>query len=70
MEATHVVTGAMKNTAIDKLYEETGLETLEKRREHQKLILMYKICNRLTPNCLYNILPTVHDQTTYDMRSI
>ena len=43
VHAALIFSGAMKNTAIAKLYEETGWETLSKRREHQKLFCMYKI---------------------------
>ena len=39
--SARVVTGALKSAPINKLYEETGWQTLAKRREYQKLILMF-----------------------------
>ena len=67
LAAARVVTGALKSTPIEKIYEETGWETLAKRREHQKLVLLYKIFNRLTPDYLYNVLPKTPEQTAYNM---
>ena len=59
MTAARIVTGAMKTTPIEKLYEETGWETLSKRRERSKQIMMYKIVHKLTPSYLYSFLPNI-----------
>ena len=58
-EAARIVTGGTKLTSVEKLYEETGWETLSKRREHHKLCLFYKIVNREAPEYLCNLLPDV-----------
>ena len=69
LTAARTVTGAMKTTPAAKLYEETGWETLEKRRERSKLTLMYKIINRLTPQFLFDILPDLPDDNPrYNLR--
>ena len=71
LAAARVVSGAMKTTPIVKLYEETGWESLSKRRETSKLIQMYKIVHNLTPNYLRNIFPHIPTPDTafnYDTR--
>ena len=57
LTAARIITGAMLTTSNEKLYEETGLVTLAKRRETFKLTQMYKINNNLAPNYLSNISP-------------
>ena len=59
LAAARIVTGAMRTTANVKLYEETGWETLSKRRERNKLIFMYKIVNNLSPNYFQNLIPNI-----------
>ena len=59
LTAARIVTGAMRTTPSAKLYEETGWETLSRRRELSKLTMMFKIVNRLTPSYLYAALPNV-----------
>jgi hypothetical protein len=53
VEAGRIITGLRVNSSRSKLYSELGWEPLYKRREKQKLILLYKIINGLTPD--YNI---------------
>ena len=43
IEATRIVTGATKLCSIAKLYEDTRWETLQVRRNRQKLIIFYKM---------------------------
>ena len=59
LAAARIVTGAMKTTPSEKLYEETGWEKLSDRRERSKRIMMYKIVHKLTPSYLYTALPNV-----------
>ena len=59
LTAARTVTGAMRTTPNVKLYEETGWETLAKRRERTKLIFMYKIVNNLTPDYLRHSIPNI-----------
>ena len=71
LTAARIVSGAMRTTPNEKLYEETGWETLAKRRERSKLIIMYKIVHGLTPNYLHAILPNTPVQevnTRYNTR--
>ena len=57
LAAARVISGALRTTSNMKLYEETGLTQLAKRRETSRLILMYKIKNNLVPGYLSNIFP-------------
>jgi hypothetical protein len=45
VEAGRIITGLRVNSSRSKLYSELGWEPLYKRREKQKLILLYKIIN-------------------------
>lgn len=56
--AALLCTGAYRRTSYDKLLVELGWETLETRRRYQRLVLMYKMQNGLTPGYLSNMLPT------------
>ena len=59
LAAARIVTGAFAGTANTKLYEELGWQTLAKRRENAKLIIMYKIENNLVPNSLRSAIPGI-----------
>ena len=49
--------GAMRGTSKEKLYQELGLESLEKRRWYRKLCYFYKIFNKQSPTYLLNVIP-------------
>lgn len=69
-EALRIVTGGTKLCSTQKLYDETNCETLTKRRYKQKLCLLYKIINGLTPNYLYELLPPrVQQFSRYPLRN-
>ena len=51
------ITGAIRGTSKEKLCQELGLESLEKRRWYQKLCYFYKIFNKQSPTYLLNIIP-------------
>ena len=51
------ITGAIRGTSKEKLYQELGLESLEKRRWYRKLCYFYKIFNKQSPTYLLNIIP-------------
>jgi hypothetical protein len=51
------VTGTWKGTNRSKLYDELGWESLSDRRKKQRLVLLYKIINNLTPSYLRDKLP-------------
>ena len=59
-EAARITTGATKLVSVQKLYDETGWETLEIRRRKHRLVLFYKMYNNISPLYLSSIvLPTV-----------
>ena len=70
IEAMRIVTGATKLCSIEKLYKDTGWETLQTRRNKQKLQIFYKMVNRIGPNYLNNLVPPlVQDNSHYSLRN-
>lgn len=68
-EAARIVTGTTKLVSLDKLYRETGWQTLEVRRTKHKLCLFYKMSNNLTPAYLTSLIPQTFENTvTYNLR--
>ena len=55
--STLAITGAIRGTSKEKLYQELGLESLEKRRWYRKLCYFYKIFNKQSPTYLLNVIP-------------
>ena len=51
LEAVRIATGATKLVSVQKLYDETGWETLEIRRRKHRLVLFYKMYNNISPPC-------------------
>ena len=51
------ITGAIKGTSRERLYEELGLETLRDRRWYRKLVLFFNIFKGEAPLYLKNLLP-------------
>ena len=51
------ITGAIRGTSSEKLYQELGLESLRSRRWLRKLCLFYKIYKNKSPSYLYNLIP-------------
>ena len=49
LEAARIVTGGTKLCSIQRLYDETKWETLQKHRTKHKLCQLYKMINGLTP---------------------
>ena len=62
------ITGAVRGTSTEKLYNELGLETLEKRRWYRKLCCFYKVYKSHSPKYLFNIIPLT--VSTYNTRNI
>ena len=50
------ITGAIRGASAEKLYNEVGLETLEKRRWYRKLCCFYKVYKSHSPKYLFNII--------------
>ena len=61
------ITGAIRGTSTEKLYNELGLETLEKRRWYRKLCCFYKVYKSHSPKYLFNIIPVT--VSIYNTRS-
>lgn len=71
LEAIRTIVGAVRGTSHQKLYEESGFCSLEKRRERHKIIFYYKIINGMCPDYLLSILPgLVADGNPYHRRRL
>ena len=55
--AALAITGAIRGTSKEKLYQELGLEYLSSRRWFRRLCLFYKILNNKQPSYLFNLVP-------------
>ena len=70
IKAGRIITGVRCNSSRQILYRELGWETLENRRNKQKLILFYKILNGLTPAYLYELVqPYLPRHSGYNLRN-
>ena len=70
IEAMRTVTGATKLCSIGKLYDDTGWESLEARREKQKLIIFFKMVHGLCPDYLNQLVPDlVQSRSLYSLRN-
>ena len=56
--STLAITGAIRGASKEKLYQEVGLETLEKTRWYRKLCRFFKIFRNQFPKYLFNIIHT------------
>ena len=69
-EAARIATGTTKLISVENLYNEIGWDTLESRRNKQKLTLFYKMVNNLTPTYLSSLVPsTVTEASRYNLRN-
>ena len=57
--AALAITGAIKGTSREKLYQELGLEYLQQRRWMRRLCLFYKVVSTKLPAYIYDIIPSV-----------
>ena len=70
IEAARIVTGCTKLVSLRELYKETGWDTLDIRRSNQKLLLMYKMNNNLTPDYLSSLVPPqINEASQYNLRN-
>ena len=51
------LTGAIRDSSKEKIYQELGFESLRVRRWCRKLCLFYKVLNNEHPQYLFNLLP-------------
>ena len=56
--AALAITGAIRGTSKEKLYNELGLEYLSSRRWLHRLSLFYKVLKDCSPDYMHNIIPT------------
>ena len=56
-DACLAITGAIRGTSTEKIYQELGLESLKSRRWFRKLCHFYKIFNEKSPSYLFNLIP-------------
>ena len=55
--AALAITGAIKGSSKEKLYQELGFESLKDRRWMRKLCYLYKVISSKRPSYLYDMLP-------------
>ena len=58
--AALAITGAIKGTSRDRLYQELGFESLSSRRWSRRLLTFYKYFTNKSPVYLYSIIPKVN----------
>ena len=51
------ITGAIRGTSSEKLFQELGLESLKSRRWLRKLCLFYKVFHKKSPSYLFQLIP-------------
>ena len=54
--AAIAITGAIRGTSSDTLFQELGLESLKSRRRLRKLCLFYKVFHKKSPSYLFQLI--------------
>ena len=57
VDAMRFVTGATSRSSIQRLYAETGWQTIRSRIDMAMIVMLFKIKNQSAPNYLYDLLP-------------
>ena len=57
------ITGAIKGTSRDRIYQELGIESLSSRRWIRKLLNFHKYFSCKSPSYLYSIIPKVNNES-------
>ena len=57
--AALTITGAIRGSSREKLYQELGLESLQQRRWYRKLCYFFKLTENKSSKYLFNYIPTV-----------
>ena len=60
--AALAITGAIRGTSREKLYQKLGLKSLRKRQWHRKLKIFFKIFKGQSPEYRFRLLPRVSKQ--------
>ena len=56
-KVTFAITGAIKGSSREKIYQELGFKSLKSRRWYKRLCCMYKIMNDKAPAYIKNLIP-------------
>ena len=56
-DAARIVTGASKLVSLHALYEEVNWDPCETRRKKHRLLLLYKMFNKFSPEYLSSLIP-------------
>ena len=59
--AALAITGAIRGSSREKLYQELGFESLQQRRWYRKLCLFFKIIKKQSPKYLFELIPTARE---------
>ena len=69
--AAIAITGAIRGTSSEKLFQELGFQSLKSRRWLNKLCLFYKIFHKKSPSYLFQVIPpNNNDYATRSSQSI
>ena len=69
-EAARIVTGATKSCSRVKLLEDTGWDTMEKRRYKHRMVIFFKMIKNMAPTYLANLIPpSVHQVSQRNLRN-
>ena len=60
--ATLAITGAIKGSSTEKIYEELGLESLKSRRWYRKMSFLYKVLKSESLSYLFNTIPNSNNR--------
>ena len=63
--AALAITGAIRGTSKEKLYQELGLEPLKNRRWLRRMSYLYKIISTKLPPYLYELIPSLQRSHRY-----
>ena len=70
VEGARIITGGTKLCCIEKLFADLGWDTLQERRNKQKLVTMYKTIYGITSNYLTELIPPlVREGSPYRLRN-
>ena len=58
--AASAITGAVRGTSREKLYQELGFESIQQRRWYRKLCCLFKIINNQSPRYLFQLIPSLN----------
>ena len=67
--ASLAITGAIKGSSTEKIYEELGLETLKSRRWYRKMSFLYKVLKNESPSYLFQNTPNAQRQSHRQTRN-